>query len=232
VKELPAGIEEPLHPSGRELSDFERQLLRLRLIGHEAHLLICGLTRTDDRKRDDDLVLTLQNFALILICRFLEIWGKFQSLGGDNRRVLEIARAASLYLDRINIWPGLREYRNWILAHRYQIDPHPAFIPPWIVHHTGRVPTKPAEWMVLLDCVQQASAAVMAYYGDIYRGLRAVLHPGQEPETTRGVLTGEEAQAERERLAIEMGRRLAALGVRLDDPVFQEYVCRPPDPVG
>ena len=137
-----------------------------------------------------------------------------------------------MYVDRINIWPGLREFRNWILAHKYQIDDHPAFIPPWAMYRTGRVPSRAAEWLLLLDCVRQASAAVMAFYGDVYRTLAPVLDPGTQLVPIKGARTGDEAEQERYDLAARMNEQLLNLGVRLDDAVFREYECRPPGAPG
>ena len=225
---LPPEIQEPLHPSGRPLSDFERRLCRLSLIGHEAHLLICSAIRTEDRKRDVDLMFTLQHYALILICRFLEIWGQFQSLAKDNRRVLEITRAMSVYVDRIRIWPGLEQYRNWIIAHGYRIGSNPELVLPWTVINTGRVPSHAAEWLLLLECGRFAVAGVLAYYGDILRVLNPVLDPGPDPEIEQGVQDGAAAQAARIEMATEGNRRLEELGVDLHDPVFQRFKCRPP----
>lgn len=231
MKALPHGIVEPRHPDGRELNEFERRFLRLRLIGHEAHLLFCSITRTEDRKQDGELALSVQNYALVMVCRFLEVWGQFQALAKDNRRVRDFASAASPYLDRITIWPGLRDFRNWILAHRYQIDTNPEFIPPWAIMATGRVPTKPAELLLLLDCVRQVSASACAYYGDIYRSLQPILRTGDEPVPARGVSTGDEAQAERIAMAIAMTDRMVRLGTHMNDPVFAEFTCKPLDAV-
>lgn len=225
---LPEGISEPLHPTGRPLTEFERQLLRVRLISHEAHMLLCGLTRTDDRKADLDLVLTLQNYALIIICRFLEIWAKFDALSKDNRRVREISTSVSFMVDRINEWPGLRDYRNWILAHKYQVHRNPEFIPPWVVLNTGRVPSKAPELMVLLDCVKNIGFAVAAYYGDIYRELKPVLIPPPETESSHGVQTGEEAQEERTRIAIEAEKALQPFQLMRDESLVREFTCDPP----
>ena len=139
---MPTDLVEPRHPSGRELSDLERRLLRVRLIGHEANLLFCSATKSEERRADSKLLFSLQNHAHIIICRFLEAWGQFNALARDDKRVLEICRALSFYLDRINEWPGLKDFRDWILAHKYQVDGSPEFIPPWVVVNTGRVPSK------------------------------------------------------------------------------------------
>lgn len=159
MQALHSDIAEPAHPSGRPLTEFER---RLCLIGHEAHLLICALTSTEERKAASELVFTLQNYSLILLCSFLKIRAQFQSQSKHNRRVRQIAQAVSPYLDRINIWPELREFRNWILAHRYQIDPHPEFIPPWVVINTGRVPSSAPEWALLLGSVLERPRTTVA----------------------------------------------------------------------
>ena len=224
---LPDGIVEPPHPSGRELTDFERSLCRVRLIGHEAHLLVCGLTRREDRKTDGDLLLTLQNYSLILVCRFLEIWAEFQGMARDNRRVKEIAQAVSPFTDRINAWPGLRDYRNWVLAHSYRVRREPEFVPPWVVLHSGRVPVGPPEMILVLECVRLAVAGVCAHFGDIYMTLSPVLYPGEEPLQSGGALDGAAAQAERVRLASEVNDRLKHVGVDLNDPVFREFRCTP-----
>lgn len=224
---LSLGIQEPLHPSGLSLTEFQRRLCRLYLIGHEAKQLICSALRTIDRKRDTQLMFTLQHYALILICRFLEIWKQFQALAKTNHQIRDLASAMSIYVDRIQIWPGLKEYRNWIIAHNYQLGSNPEFLPPWVVLHTGRVPANAAEWLLLLDCVRFAVAGVMAYYADIVRGLDPVLDPGLEPPLKKGVKNDTEAQAERVKLAIEGDNRLEELGVDLCDPVFQRFKCRP-----
>lgn len=227
MKHLPHGIVEPPHPSGRPLSEFERRLLRVRLIGHEAHLLICSVTRTMDRKQDRELLLTMQNFALILICRFREIWSQFLGLRRTHRRVREIAEVVRPLTARIEVWPGLVDYRNWILAHKYQIDRLPELIPPHVVLRTQQVPTDPSELLLLLDCARLTTAAVMLYFGDIYRSLAPVLDPGNEPAALRGVRGGDAAQAEREHLAREIDRRLEALGVLRDGATAQEFMCAP-----
>jgi hypothetical protein len=113
------------------------------------------------------------------------------------------------------------------LAHRYQIDRNPEFIPPWTVLATGRIPTKAAELMVLLDCVRQVSACAVAYYRDVYRSLQPVLVPSDEPLVQLGVATGDAADEERLRLAKEMTARMVALGVDMSDAVFAEFKCKP-----
>jgi hypothetical protein len=118
------------------------------------------------------------------------------------------------------------KYRNWVIAHEYKIGAAPEFIPPWRVLATRTVPVGAAEWILLLECVRQAVACVLAYYGDIYRGLAPVLDPGDEPVVDKGVKDGAEAQAERVRMARDANGRLKALGVDLGDPVFTQFKCR------
>ncbi len=222
---LPYGIAEPAHPSGRQLSEFERRLLRVRLLGHEANLLFCSTTKTEERLADSKLLFSLQNYGHIIICRFLEAWQQFNSLAKTDTSVLKISRALSFYIDRLNEWPGLTDYRNWILAHEYQIGSSPEFIPPWVVAGTGTVPTKPAEVLVLLDCVRMASACLLSFYGDVYRELTPVLRVPSESPPPHGVTTGDEADTERLRLTRQAISAMTGLGVTQNDPVLREFIC-------
>ena len=225
-KTPPSGeLPEPRHPSGRELSDFERWLLRLRLIGREAHQVFCSALKTEERKADSTLVFVLHNYGLIIICRFLEIWRRFNGLAKDNRRVRDACELAKPLLDRINEWPGLEEYRDFILAHRYQIGDRPEFIPPWVLLRTGRVPSKPAEWFVLLDCVRMASATVMAFFGDIPIELDPALDIGEEPSAPHGLEDPDDADVERRRLSRLMDQRMRDAGVDLRHPIFRTLIC-------
>jgi hypothetical protein len=219
-------LAEPRHPSGRELTDFERWLLRLRLIGHEASQVFCSALKNEERKADSTLVFVLHNYGLIIICRFLEIWRRFNALGKSNRRVREACAIAAPLLDRIHEWPGLEEYRDFILAHRYQIGDRPEFIPPWVVLRTGRVPSKPAEWFVLLDCVRMASATVMAFFGEIPIELDAANAIGEEPEVPHGLSDPDDADVERRRLSQLMDQRMREAGVDLRHPIFRTLICR------
>lgn len=225
---LPFGLEEPRHPNGRELTDVERHLLRVRLIGHEANKLFCSAVRDEHRKADTELVFTLHNYSLILICRFLEIWGDFSAEGKRDPRVFAATRLCEPLLSRINVWPGLVDYRNWIMAHRYRWNKRPELITPWAVLHSGRVPSKPAEWFVLLECVRFASAAAIASFGPLILEIEQALHIGEEPIQPHGAQSPEEAEVERRRLAGLMDRRMVDAGVDPGHPIVRTLVCKPP----
>lgn len=223
-----AGEFEPLHPEGRPLSDFERSLWRLKMVSHEVNLLICSVTRSDERTRDQSLLFSLTNYGLILVTKFLEIWEQFNAMAADNRRVREITQTLSPAVRRITkTWPKIKSYRNWAIAHPYSIRDEPHITPPWKLLEAEVGPFQHAEIMVLLDCVRFATAGTLAYYGDIYRKLSSTFDAGEEPETTRGVLDGAEAEAERRRLAAEIDERLEKVGVNMRDTVFKEYRCPP-----
>ena len=86
---------EPSHPDGRPLSDFERALWRLKIVSHEATCAICSVIVAEDRKRDRNLLFTVTNHGLIIVCKFLEIWDVFNRMGVDNRRIREVTVAAA-----------------------------------------------------------------------------------------------------------------------------------------
>lgn len=143
-------VYEPLHPSGRPLSDFERALWRLKMVSHEANLLICSVTRSEDRKKDKSLLFTLTNYGLVLVTKFLEIWDEFNGMAKDNRRVKEVAQAVSPAIRRITkTWPQIRSYRNWAIAHPYSIRDEPEITPPWKLLEAEVGPFQHAEILVL-----------------------------------------------------------------------------------
>jgi hypothetical protein len=221
---------EPLHPSGRPLSEFERNLWRLKLVGHEAHLLLCSAIRTEERKKDQELLFTLGNYALLLVCKFLEIWDDFNHLGKDNRRVREVTRAVSPAVRRITkTWPNLRDYRNWTVAHPYRIREESEITPPWALLQAQVAPDQPSEALLLLDCVRMVIIGTLAHFGDLYRQLAPTFDAGRMVETPRGVVDGVGIERERRVLAAELDTRLADIGVDLKDSVFREFTCSPPE---
>jgi hypothetical protein len=148
-----------VHPEGRPLSDFERSLWRLKMIGHEVTMLICSITESEERKQDTRLLFTATNYGQILVCKFLEAWDSFNALAESNRRVKEIAQAVSPAIRRITkTWPRIRHYRNWALAHPYSIREESEITPPWKLLDLGVAPNQNAEVFLLLECVRFATA--------------------------------------------------------------------------
>lgn len=214
---------EPLHPEGRELSEFERQLWRLRLVAHECLMLHVGLTRSEDRKADGALMFTVSNYSLLLVCKFLEVWNDFEAMGRGNRRVAEAADAVEPLVKRIREWDQVRQYRNWTLAHPYRKEKLGPVIPPWKLLELGYVPNQEAERLLLNLCAVHCVAGVLVYLGDIYRKPAPALDVQDKEVTVRkGVVLGEDVVPNIEPLAAEADRRLKAAGVDLSDPVFTE----------
>jgi hypothetical protein len=198
------------------------------MISHEANLVICSVSRSEDRKSDPALLFSLTNHGLLLVCKFLEIWDGFNAMSRDNRRIREVSQAVSPAIRRITkTWPRIREYRNWAIAHPYSMREEEEITPPWRLLEAEVGPVQSAEILVLLDCVRFAAAGVLAYFGEYYRKLAPTFDVPPSPPEGRGVSDGAEAEAERTRIASDLNEKLSGIGVDLRDTVFKEFACPP-----
>ena len=155
---------EPLHPTAvRKLSDLERGLWRLRLVAHEAQIMLRGFNRYPDAAQaiNNELLFGLTHQALILVTKFLEIWDDFGSLAKSDDRVVPMRRILTPAIDRIRVWKGFDDFRNTALAHAY-LAKDGTVAPPWELQATGKAPAYHAEVLLLLNLCTLAVLAVLA----------------------------------------------------------------------
>lgn len=217
-------IAERHHPAGRRLTNLERALIRLRLVGHEIDVLIESAIRTEDRKADYQLVVSMTNYGVILVVKFLEVWDQFIRLGGEEPRVRQAGSALSPAIRRIDrTWPHIRRYRHWALAHPYSIGDGPEVVLPWELLAKEVAPSAEAEVFLLLECARMAVVGVLVCFASEYRAMLPVFAVIDTPSPTRGCLTGEDTEKERRSLCQILNERLSEVGVDLADPIFKEF---------
>lgn len=223
---MPAAME-PRHPTAsRPLNDLERAIWRLRLVAHEAQIMLRGFNRSPDAAKalNNELLFGLSHQALILVTKFLEIWGAFGSLHGDDPRVIPTRRAITPVLDRIRVWKGLDEFRNSALAHAY-LAKDGTVLPPWELQATGRAPSYHAEILLLLNLVNLAVLATLSVFAEEYRPLDVLIRgPRPAPDKGPGIQFGTEIDAELHRVAGPLeGALQAELGVRPDQALVAAF---------
>src|SRR5437870_8296908 len=130
---------EPLHPITRQpLSELDRFLWRFRMVAQEALLMRRGFNKTGDAAKvlNEELLFFLTNQALIIVCKFLEIWDGFGALEKDAK-IRQLRRAIQPFIDRIRVWSGLRMFRGTALAHPY-LTKDKKLIGPWQLLFEGK----------------------------------------------------------------------------------------------
>jgi hypothetical protein len=175
---------EPSHPvTGQPLSALERQLWRFRMVAHEASGMWRGLRRVpaDSGALNDDLMFALSNHALVIVCKFLEIWDDLGSLAKDYPRVIPTRRAVQPLIDRIRIWRGLDEFRNTTLAHAY-LTKAGTLLPPWTLLRAGQAPTYHAEMLLLLQTCVFASLGVLLAFEAEYTPIDPIARAADESD--------------------------------------------------
>lgn len=205
------------HPSrGRELTKLEVALWRFRMVALENEIMLRGYRDVPDVARDigENLLFSLMNHALILICKFLEVWDDFGSLARVDSRIVPARRAVQPLIDRIEVWPGIRAFRNTALAHAY-LDRLGNPEGPWPLLCSHQAPTYHAEVLLLQHCVQVAITAVLACFEGEYREILPLLGPGDRPDPSPGpgIRLGTEIQPALRPLAADVDRRLSEIGV-------------------
>jgi len=181
---------------------------------------------------EDDFVFTILNYGMILVSKFLEIWNEFGSLSKTNSRIVEVRRAIQPLIDRIEIWDGLREYRNSTLAHSYR-TPQGQLMLPWHLLEAGRAPSYHAEMMALVTAAISAGFGILASFEEEYLAIRPLLASTIENlPIGPGISAGPEIAQSLRPIAVRVGSDLEKLGVRQDNAVYREaHKGRPQDPI-
>jgi hypothetical protein len=219
---------EPVHPvRGDALTPLERQLWRFRTAANEAQVMLRGFHQTGDvaKALNDDLLFSLTNHALIIVCKFLEVWDDFGRIAGTDLRVRDTRRAVQPYIDRIRVWKGLEQFRNGTLAHAYLTKEGGQLIGPWDLLAAHKAPSYHAECLLLLQCAKWAALAVLCSFAAEYVPLRPILRSAAPaPSRGPGIANGKEIDVETRRLAIEVDERLSRIGIMVGGTVAQEFV--------
>lgn len=219
---------EPLHPeTGKPLTDLERALWRFRMVAHEAAVMWRGFNGVKDVERDinADLMFGITNQALVIVCKFLEVWDDSGSLAPAEPRIILARRAAQPIIDRIRRWKGLETFRNTTLAHAY-LDKDDKLLPPWELFRRGLAPTYHAEIVLLLQCVVFGALAILAVFEKEYAPLDKLAGPGDMPlpPPSPGISLGTEIEGELKAITQQVDFALRRdFGITGDSPLFVTF---------
>ena len=204
---------EPRHPTeARNLNELERTLWRLRMVAHEAQVMLRGFNRYPDAAAaiNEDLWFGLTHQSLIILSKFLEIWHDFGSLARTDARVIPTRKALAPIVKRMRVWKGLDQFRNTTLAHAY-LSKDGKLVPPWELQQKRRAPTFHAEVVLLLNLVPLAVLAVLSVFEKEYSPLDPLMGPsGPVPGPGPGISLGTELDAEIKTLAVTTDAALKA----------------------
>lgn len=222
-----AAFDEPLHPSGRPLTELERLLWRFRMVAHEASNMWRGFTRVPDVARtiNDDLMFGLTNQALVIVCKFLEVWRASSSLAKANPRIVPARRAIQPVIDRLERWRGLDIFRNSTLAHAYTTS-EGKLLPPWQLFRAGLAPSYHAEIIVLLQLVVFGSLGMLLAFEKEYTAIDPIARAPDVPvlDPAPGISLGTEiAPAVRSVCAQVDAGLMKELGLRAQGPIFDTF---------
>lgn len=187
---------EPRHPqTGAALTELERQLWRLRMAAHEATEVLRGLNQYPDAAAtiNDALWFTITNQCLLIVSKFLEVWDDFGALAKTDARIVEVRRSAQPLLDRLAVWPGLRDFRNTAGARAYT-DKAGALVPPWILLAGNKAPVFHAEIILLLKLVPLSVTVALSAFNGEFTGIEPLCGPGGVPlpDAAPGIRDGHE----------------------------------------
>jgi len=172
-----AGHTEPLHPKRQDpLTPLERDLWRLGMVAQETQILTRGLEhyRNTATPLNGDLLFSVTNQALITIVKFLEVWHATKQHAKSDSRVSRRRRALQPIIDRIEVWKGLRLFRNSTLAHPYLTRDGKLIEPNMIIRHHG-VPFNNAEILLLLKLINFAVLGFISGFEDEFLAIWPVV---------------------------------------------------------
>lgn len=161
--------------------------------------------------------------ALLIIDSASEVSHDFGTLVPTQPRVLEVRRAVTPFARRIEVWKGLRTFRNTALAHPYTtLDGR--LVGPWYLMEEHRAPTYHAEVILLLQCVMYAVAGTLAAFLEEYKALGPCFRSGKRvPDGGPGIQDGTDIDSVIHPLLRQVDASLQAIGVPANSPVFAEF---------
>ena len=223
-----ADYAEPRHPiRGDALTPLERELWRLRMVGHEAGTMMRGFRRIPDAAAavNDDLFFSLANQATAIVCKFLEVWDSLGSLTPHEPRLQRVRAVVQPVVDRIRVWDGLDAFRDAVLAHAY-LTSDDKLISPWYIISELGAPTYYAEVVFLLDLVNWAMVAALCTFETEYLPLRGLLaSPRPTPGAGPGLQSGEEIGPALKAILGEMDAKLLAAGISVNTKLGKELAA-------
>ncbi len=220
-----ADYTEPTHPIRKdELNPLERHLWRFRVVCLETSCVMRGYRATPDVATtiNPDLLFSLANHSLLLVCKFLEIWDSFGGLARDHARVVTIRRCVQPIVDRIRQWSGIDVLRDSALAHTYQTTDNKLISPRYILHSLD-APSSQAEIILLVDLVNFAVMAVLCAFEQEYLGVSQLFADlPAEIDHTKGIRTGHELDDALAAVLTVVDQKLAEAGISITGPIANE----------
>ena len=218
--------QEPLHPIRCDaLTPLDRHLWRFRVVCLEATNLARGYRRTPDVSRtiNGDLLFSLANQSLMIVCKFLEVWDSFGKLSRTDDRIVPMRICAQPIIDRIRIWKDLDVFRDSVLAHTYETTDGKLISPQYILREM-RVPSAHVEIMLLLDLVNYAVTVVLSAFEPEYLQLREMFLdiPPLQPTESIGITLGTEISPAAVSVLDAVNAKIRESGKRLSNEILRE----------
>jgi hypothetical protein len=216
------------HPiRGDALTELETFLWRSRMVAHEAQTMMRGLNHFPDAAAalNDDLFFSLTNHALIIVCKFLEVWDDSNSLSKLDLRIIPMRKAVTPFVHRIQVWTGLRSMRNSALAHAY-LDKDGNLVAPWQQIAGGAAPSYHAEIILLLQLVYLSVLVILTVFESEYRLIDPLCGPGDVRILPKGpgISLGTEIEGVLKPIAARVERSLnEELGLTVQGPLLKAF---------
>jgi len=143
------------------MTNFQKTIINLTAIRNNLERVIRCIYSVDDSSRlsnrperieDSLLCFILQNYLQILLCSFLEEWGKFSGFAKNDVKVMGTLQIVSPATKQFKKWSGLRKIRSCLLAHSPR-DKSGEIVFPWIILNKEKSPTTLEETILLTFCV-------------------------------------------------------------------------------
>lgn len=189
--------------------------------------MIRGFTACDiaEISINSELMFGLTNQALILVCKFLEVWDSTNALAKGDPRIVDMRRAVRPIIERMRVWPGLDSLRNSGLAHAY-LDRKGDLVAPWQLALDGRAPSYHAESLLLLHLVIYGSLSAMAPFEAEYTPIDGLAREpsGRMPTPEPGISVTADIEAQVRQVTSKVSPELWRIfGITGGTPLFVSF---------
>lgn len=184
-----------------KLTSLQESLLLLTWLHKQIRQTLIPLEQKE-KNVSKGMKFIISNYAIVLICSFLEEWKILESLGRDKEIQITL-RMASPFLKRIRKWNGLRKVRSSLLVHTHR-DKKGKFVTPWEVFSKYESPTAYAEIILLSRCAISAIEVAYVRHHDEYIQAEEEIQQDVEHMELKGIRTEGELNTELKNLNADM----------------------------
>jgi len=223
---MPSKYTSPSHPAtGAPLTALEHLLLRLHFVALECHIWRRGFKAIPSPTGNPfvgDLVFVVSSYGTLAVAKFLELWGDLDKTAKNDSRLQQVMTTMTPAVSRLQMWPGMWQFRSQALAHPYSTREGQFIHPAHVLQQDG-APSHTAETSALIDLTRVCICVILQAFQNEYLAVEPLTNLGPRPATTKGITSGAQIGQEIGPIVAQVIANARSIGVDVHGFIFAHF---------